>query len=361
MTAEQLLRSAITEGVFPGCAYAFGDLTRHQHGYLGHQTYCPESRAIGADSLWDLASVSKVVATTTASMILHDEGKLNLDMPVADLLPAFAQGNKGSITVRNLLVHDSGLIAFRPYHSKFTNPDDVWQAVCQEKLTYPTGSKSVYSDLSMIALSKLIETVSGLTLDKFVKQRVFRPLEMTSTQYSPGIDNLLAVPTEPVEPWRETLRKLRHPGKTFKPSPDGTHWIQGEVHDPTATVLGGVAGHAGLFSNLDDLVKFAHFLLRDGKPLVQQNTFRLFTLRQEEKSTRGLGWDTKSPEGSSAGTKFGAKSFGHTGFTGTCLWVDPERKFFAILLGNRVHPTANNLKIAQLRPKFHDLIWSEAF
>jgi CubicO group peptidase (beta-lactamase class C family) len=216
----------------------------------------------------------------------------------------------------------------------------------------------------MITLAKLIETISNRPFEQVVHDRVFAPLGMAHTGYNPGFYADNAVPTEPVEPWREALRRRRFGDKRLNelksahPAPDGKDWIKGEVHDPTATVLGGIAGHAGLFSTLEDLVKFAKVLVNGGEPLFGHDTFALFTTRQEEKSTRALGWDTKSPEGSSAGTKFGPKSFGHTGFTGTCLWVDPERKFFAILLGNRVHPTANNLKISQLRPKFHDTIWT---
>jgi CubicO group peptidase (beta-lactamase class C family) len=171
---------------------------------------------------------------------------------------------------------------------------------------------------------------------------------MGSTTYRPEIKR--SAPTESVEPWRAELRRLRGQSRL-----EGQIFIQGEVHDPTATVIGGVAGHAGLFSTLDDLVKYMTFLQKGG--IVKLGTIREFTRRQDPKSTRALGWDTKSPEGSSAGTKFGPRSFGHTGYTGTSVWCDPDRGLFAILLTNRVHPTSENTKIIPFRGRFHDAVW----
>jgi CubicO group peptidase (beta-lactamase class C family) len=369
MSLTAIVATAIETGIFPGACYAASNGTRRVVGTSGRYTYCPESPLIRQDTIWDLASVSKVVGMTTAAMLAYDERLLHLDMPVAAVLPAFAQNGKGDITVRNLLIHDSGLIAFRPYHRTLTEPEAVWEAICAEPLNYPTGTRTVYSDLSMITLQKVVEKQMGQPLDVLLRERVWAKLGMPDTQYNPGIGNPRCAPTESVEPWRTTLRKLRQgylrnagysEVRVDGPEhPDAAHWIQGEVHDPTATVIGGVAGHAGLFSTTADLERFAKMMLNEGEDLLRPETVRLFTKRHDERSTRGLGWDTKSPSGSSAGTKFGPRSYGHTGYTGTSMWIDPDSRTYAILLTNRVHPTSENTRIIGFRPGFHDAVWAE--
>ena len=362
---QKLVEDAIVDGAFPGAVFGirFGDqvaVSAH-----GRYTYCPESPLIRPDTIWDLASVSKVVGTTTAAMILFEEGKLDLDAPVASVLPTFAQSGKGAITFRNLLVHDSGLIAFRPYHRSCTTPEEVHAKVDEEGLTYPTGTKMVYSDLNMIALSRSIERLSGKSLDLFLHDRVFRPLGMRDTGYfrsvRPAVDpNPLdpsrCAPTETAEPWRLELRRLRpdyRPKVTGERFPEQEVYIQGEVHDPTAMTLGGVAGHAGLFSTAPDLLTFIPALL-EGK-IVRRETVDRFTRKQGALSSRALGWDTPS-QGSSSGRHFGPRSFGHTGYTGTSTWVDPERNLAVVLLTNRVHPTSENTKLIRFRPIFHNAV-----
>jgi CubicO group peptidase (beta-lactamase class C family) len=345
-SVRSLVESAITEGVFPGACYAYGSPDRKPvFQAVGRHTYCPDDPAVDLDTVWDLASVSKVVGTTTKAMMMYEAGKLDLDRPVAELIPEFSQNGKEKITPRNLMVHNSGLIAFHPYHRTYKKPADVLQAIFAEELVYETGTKSVYSDLSMIVMQQLLERLSGQPLDVFLHDRVFSPLGMAHTGYRPVVER--CAPTEPVEPWRAELRRERGSRLTG-------FWIQGEVHDPTAAVLGGVAGHAGLFSTIGDLAKFIGLLDRGG--IVKKETIEFFTRKESDLSTRALGWDTKSPEGSSAGTHFGPRSFGHTGYTGTCLWFDPDKRMWAILLTNRVHPTAENTKIIQFRPKFHDAV-----
>jgi CubicO group peptidase (beta-lactamase class C family) len=368
---ESLVAAAIDEGVFPGAAWAFGrvDSPLATQGSLGHYTYSKASPRTEVETLFDLASVSKVVGTTTAAMILYDRALLHLDQPVSAVLPEFAQSGKAQLTLRNLLTHDSGLIAFRPYQMSCTDREQVWDAICNEPLSYPTGTKMVYSDLNMIALQMVIERLSGMALQEFLAREVWTRLGMSATTYNPGLGNSHCAPTEGVEPWRMRLRKLRYGYLATEslnqirvdgPSdPDAAQWIQGEVHDPNAMVFGGVAGHAGLFSNIQDLVRFANFMLREGENIVRGETVRLFTSKQSELSTRALGWDTKSPEGSSAGARFGSKSFGHTGYTGTSIWIDPEARTYAVLLTNRVHPTSENTKIIQFRPVFHDAVAEE--
>lgn len=369
---QELVEAQIREGAFPGAVFAIRRGSHEVVSAHGRYTYCPESPAAQASTIWDLASVSKVVGTTTAAMILHEAGQLDIEAPVASILPSFAQTGKAAITFRNLLVHDSGLIAFRPYHKSCTLPEQVNEKVDAEGLTYPTGTKMVYSDLNMIALARCLEKITGQPLDDFLHNRVFQPLGMPDTGYlrsagaheSPGaLDPSRCAPTETAEAWRLELRRLRA-GFLIRTAgeqkrwatarfPDQDQYCQGEVHDPTAMTLGGVAGHAGLFSTAHDLLKFTRALL-DGK-IVKRSTVDLFTRKQSALSSRALGWDTKS-EPSSAGTKFGPRSFGHTGYTGTSIWIDPDQDLTAILLTNRVHPTSENAKLIKFRPKFHDAV-----
>ncbi len=360
---EDLVRGAIAEGVFPGACWSYGNSYRQVMGSSGRFTYCPESPQVDNGTIWDLASVSKVVGTTTAAMLLYDRGVLTLDMKVAEVLPGFADAGKADLRTRNLLVHDSGFIAFRPYQRTCTNADEVWAAICKEPLSYPTGTKMVYSDLNMIALQRVIETLSGQPLDVFLKQEIWDRLGMADTLYKPGIGNRRCSPTDSVEPWRVNLRKLRKEEQIASSEPlqfpDAANWIQGEVHDPNAAVCAGVAGHAGLFSTVVDLTRFAKFMLIEGEGLIKPETIKLFTKRQSELSTRAFGWDTRSEKGSSAGSKFGARSFGHTGYTGTSMWIDPDAAMYAVLLTNRVHPTSENARIIQFRPKFHDAVVEE--
>lgn len=348
LAVDELIEKAIENGTFPGASYAVGYAGQVWQNALGRFRYEPKSEPTMLDTLWDLASVSKVVGTTTGAMILVEGGHLDLDRPVAEVLPKFAQNGKAHITPRNLMVHDSGLVAFRRYQLLYSDPEQVLEAIYTEELTYPSGTQCVYSDLSMIVLARLMEAISGEDLEGFLQERVFDPLGMKQTTYRP--EPARCAPTEPVEPWREALRQKRN---SHLRGP----WIQGEVHDPTACVLGGVAGHAGLFSTVGDLARFMSSMQTGG--IVSKETIRSFTSKQSDLSSRALGWDTKSPEGSSAGSLFGALSYGHTGFTGTSVWCDPDRSLWAVLLTNRVHPTAENTKIIDFRPQFHDEVFRE--
>ncbi len=366
---DDLLLKAIHEGIFPGAVYGVRKEDRFAFGAVGHHRYDPDSPAVTQDTVWDLASVSKVIGTTSATLLLVQDGKLDIEKPVASVIPEFAVHDKEKITFRNLLVHDSGLIAFRPYHKTFTQSEDVLKAIYAEKLTYETGSKSIYSDLSMILMAEAIHRLSGLPLDRFLRQRVFEPLKMHHTGYfhlrepnfGAEVVRKSCAPTEKTEEWRKSLRLRRygHEGcdEIFGVDPE---FIQGEVHDPTATVLDGVAGHAGLFSTVGDLSRYMTNFMSAKPKLFDPDLRNKFIQKQDAKSTRGLGWDTKSPEGSSAGHHFGAKSFGHTGYTGTSIWCDPETGMTSILLTNRVHPTSENTRIIGFRPVFHDLMATES-
>jgi CubicO group peptidase (beta-lactamase class C family) len=366
---DEVVRDGITSGVFPGACYAVGFKGEVQVRAHGRHMYCPDSPAVEEGTMWDMASCTKVVACTTAAMLLFDEGKLKLDQRVAEVIPEFAAEGKGAITVRNLLLHNSGLPGGVNVHTKDPNwtPQRVLQAIWATPLKNPIGAKTLYSDLSMVTLAKMIEKISGMGLDELTARRVFGPLGMKSSMFNPPAElRAKCAPTEEIEPWRLRVREER--GNVFKPSgerchPDAHLYTQGEVHDPTSFMIGGVSGNAGLFSTGPDLAKFATMMLEGFKVgargIIKSETIKQWTLRQdtsENGSSRALGWDTRSSEHSSAGQLFSKRSFGHTGFTGPTVWIDPEHDLFAALLCNRVHPTANNQKLTGLRPKFHDAV-----
>lgn len=340
---DTLIRNAIDSTAFPGAVLAIGrDGVVAKLEAYGHFTY-DEERPVATNSLFDLASLTKVVATTTAAMQLYDAGKLQLDTPVGDYLPRFRQSGKEDVTIRHLLTHTSGLIPYRRFYETGTvRREALIDSVLAESLEYEPGAEMRYSDFSMIALMLVIERISGQPFDEYAEEHIFEPLGMRDTGFmASGSPNPEVVPTERDRTFRRRL-------------------VQGEVHDETAWILGGVSGHAGLFSSAEDLVKFAHMLLDegrvDGRPFISPETLRLFTTVQDPAlSTRALGWDTKSPEGySSAGAGFGPDSFGHTGFTGASFWVDPDTGLFVILLTNRVYPTRNNRRIVEIRPRVAD-------
>ena len=357
---DKLVEKAIADGVFPGAAYAIGHKGKVVHRKAqGRHTYCPESLSTTTDTVWDLASVSKVVGTTSGAMVLFDQGKLDFDQPVAEILPDFGQNDKSKITIRNLLLHDSGLVAFRPYQRTCKTPEEVVNSIYAEKLANPIGAKMVYSDLGMITFGKVVEALSGRTFTAFLNEAVFQPLGMATTLYAP-VNQIRerCAPTEAIEPWRAEIRKLRGTDtdevRRIERQPDGQSWVKGEVHDPNAFVLAGVAGHAGLFSKLDDLCKFMQMMLHKGADLIKPTTVEMFTRKQSDRSSRGLGWDTNEGHRASAGKLFSEASFGHTGYTGTSVWGDFENDMLSVLLTNRVNPTSENTKIIPWRAQFHD-------
>ena len=308
----------------------------------GRYDYSFASREIDESTMFDLASCSKVISTTTAVMKLYEEKKIDLDAPVASYIPEFGQNGKEHVTIRNLLLHNSGLPGWKQFYLTCTNPEQVLDSLYATRLIYKTGDSTVYSDLGFITLGRVVAKVTGMTLDKFMAGEFFGPLSMTHTMYNPSASLLNHIaPTEYDSVLRRTL-------------------VRGVVHDENAYVLGGVSGHAGLFSTALDLARIMQLLVNGGTyggtRYLQESTVKLFTTRQSSASTRALGWDTKSPGRSLAGTLFPPNSFGHTGFTGTMVWADPARKLFGILLTNRVYPTRENLKISSVRPKFYDAI-----
>lgn len=340
---DRLLEGFRERGAFPGGVLAVGHRGAliHLHPF-GQLTYEADAPPVTADTLYDLASLTKVVATTTMAMILVDEGKLDLDQPVRELLPGFQGPGKEAVTMRHLLTHSSGLAALAPLYKEIEGRPAYLERIQAMDLVYPTGSRSLYSDLGIILLGEILEKTAGQPLDTFVEERVFAPLGMRATQFRPPAELRPRIAPTEEDPWRGRL-------------------VHGEVHDENAFAMGGVAPHAGLFGTAGDLARFAQMLLNggtlDGHRIVSRETVDLFTRRAGiPGSDRALGWDTKSAEGSSAGTLFSPDSFGHTGFTGTSMWMDPERQLFVILLTNRVHPTRENNLIREVRPAVADAV-----
>ena len=351
---DSLMHAAIENRAFPGAAVAIGrgPATAMMEGF-GYHTY-DAAQPITTHSVFDLASLTKVVATTTAAMLLYEEDRLDLDDRVADYLPAFAQGGKEDVTIRQLLTHSAGLPAFRLYAGMdFANPEargtrqPLIDTLLAEPPQYEPGTKSEYSDLGMVVMGLVIEEITGQSLAAYAEEHIFEPLGMEHTGFRPLATtdpDTSFVPTE-----REAFR-----GRL----------LQGEVHDPTAYLMGGVSGNAGVFSTADDLATFAYMLVHGGRiygeQFLEEETIETFTERAEglgEDNTRALGWDTKTMGGySSAGEHFGPNSFGHTGFTGTSLWIDPDEELFAILLTNRVYPKRReDPQISGIRPQLADI------
>jgi beta-N-acetylhexosaminidase len=341
------LAAAADGGAFPGAVLAVG-----RHGRLalvapvGHYGV-DDPRPVEAGTLYDLASLTKVVGLTTACMVLVDEGKLALDAPIQRYVREFRGPMKDGVTIRHLLTHSAGLSAGLPLYAATTTRRAALAAVDTTTLLAPPGTTYRYSDLSAIVLTQAVERVTGQPFDRWLFERVFGPLGMPATRFLPP------------ESWRDRIAPTEH-DTVFR-----HRWLRGEVHDESAARLGGVSGNAGLFSNVLDLSRFAALLLNGGAwdtlQLIRAETVAEFTARQNipAGSTRALGWDTPPdpPDSTaSAGTRASPRAFGHTGFTGTSLWLDPERDLFIILLTNRVHPTRANRAILHVRPQVADLV-----
>lgn len=340
---NEIVTRAIQDSAFPAAEVV---VVRNNivafHKAFGTYDYSLFSRDIDESTMFDLASLTKVIATTSAVMKLCDEKKIDLDAPVVRYIPEFGQNGKEHVTIRNLLLHNSGLPAWKKFYLTCTTPEQLIDSVYAQPLIYRTGDSTVYSDLGFITLGKVVEKITGVPLDKYVAKEFFEPLNMTHTMFNPPSafrDHIAPTEYDSV---------LRH------------ELVRGVVHDENAYVLGGVSGHAGLFSTALDLAKFMQMLMNGGtyggRRYFNENTVKLFTTRGSKSSARALGWDTKSPVGSLAGNLFSPNSFGHTGFTGTMIWADPERNLFAIFLTNRVYPTRDNAKIQQVRPRLYDAV-----
>jgi CubicO group peptidase (beta-lactamase class C family) len=318
---DHVVERGITVGGYPGAAVVVGrrGAAVWEKGF-GRLSYSTSSAVVDAQStIYDLASLTKVVGTTTALMILYDDGKIQLDDPVSKYIPEFTGGFKDLVTIRLLLEHRSGMPAGRDIWRIASSPADARQAIIETALVFRPGQYYEYSDLGADLLGFVVESASGKPLNEFLHDRVFDPLGMINTEFRPS----------------DTLKMRIAPTEL---NPPRGYPLRGEVHDENAYALGGIAGHAGLFSTAADLSVFAQMMLNggefQGKRLIADSTVALFTRRAA--GTRALGWDTCGGKGS-CGKYLSDHAFGHTGFTGTSLWIDPDREMFVILLTNRVH------------------------
>lgn len=345
---RRLLAGSVDRGEIPGAVFAYGtDRGVVEKGAVGFRMIRPEKKPMEVDTLFDLASVTKCVATTSAVMILVEEGQLRLDDEVERFIPEFCGTDKEGITIRELLTHTSGMAAWTDLYMHASSPKEIIKAISKFPLEYKTGTAVIYSCLGFIVLGLAVEKVAGEPMDRFLAERVFGPLGMKDTCFNPPPDlRERAAATEYCK-WRGRI-------------------LIGEVHDENAWAMGGVSGNAGLFSIVEDLSRFARMLLNkgtlEGVSVFSPRTVEAMTCDRtgagfDEK--RGLGWLIRGTGvKSSSGDLMSPKAFGHTGFTGTSIWIGPELDIFAILLTNRVHFGRDNNAHIRLRPRFHNAVVS---
>lgn len=351
--ARAVLENAVRERAFPGAAWGVLQGGRVvATGAVGHFTWEESSPAVEPETVFDLASVTKVVATTAAAMILTDRGVFDPDARLGDFLPAFVVGmepgsGKERVTLRMLLAHTSGLVGYAPLFRRYGSAEALMRAILQLPLEAVPGTRTEYSDFGFILLGKVIEVLARQRLDVFCTREVFAPLGLPCTRFHPP------------EQWRRSIPPTED-DRTFR-----GRVIQGEVQDEHAYVLGGVAGHAGAFSNVPDLLTFARCMLDQGRTAAGRAIFRPKTLehfatRQPSTSgrERALGWDVPT-QPSSSGQHFSPRSIGHLGYAGTSLWIDLDQSLAVALLTNRTWPDRSNDAIRQVRPAFHDAIVKE--
>jgi CubicO group peptidase (beta-lactamase class C family) len=382
-SAFTILREAIEERAFPAGSIA----VTHQNKLVALKSFGKfvyEEDAMGGDfesanktpstsTLFDLASLTKVIATTTMAMILHERGLLELDGPVIGTVPEFlgnSDPRRHDVTFRMLLAHSSGLPAYEKLFLKTRSRDELLNAALTMPLSADPGTHAEYSDVGFIVLGVALERLAEECLDVFCQREVFGPLGMsntTFTTFNPPPDLRSKIPPTADEredpcgadtPVRQRSITPQQPSASQQ-KPHSTfrnRIIQGEVQDENAYVLGGVAPHAGLFSTAEDIASFAFAMMHRGSPILHPETVALFTRRDTTPGTsRALGWDTPFAP-SASGKYFGQNSFGHLGYTGTSLWIDPDRELSITLLTNRTWPDCSNLSIKQVRPRFHDAV-----
>jgi serine-type D-Ala-D-Ala carboxypeptidase len=346
--AFSVLRDAIGGSAFPAASVA----VTHRRKLIalrsfGRFTYEGDSPAVVTGTLFDVASLTKVVATTTMAAILYERGLLELDATVAGTIPEFladacgeADARRRDVTFRMLLAHTSGLPAYEKLFLKAHSPEDLLRAAFTTSLSADPGTRAEYSDIGFITLGAALERIAQEPLDLYCQREIFGPLAMTHTTFNPPAEARKRV--APTADERNGFRRKI---------------IQGEVQDENGFILGGVAGHAGLFSTAEDLAVFAHAMLSGGRPILRPETVAVFTRRESAPvgTSRALGWDTPSTP-SQSGIHFGPASFGHLGYTGTSLWIDPDRQLSITFLTNRTWPDCANQAIKKVRPEFHDAV-----
>ncbi len=333
---DSIMGAAIADSITPGGVVAIG-----RHGRLvqlrgyGRTDWATAAPTPTDSTLYDLASLTKVVAATTAAMALEEAGFLDLDHTVASYLPEFSAPDKATMTVRMLLLHRSGLAQVVALHQNYQGLAQYIEQINAIPLRSAPGERTLYTDWNMVVLQAVLERIAAQPLNVFVRERVFAPLGLRDTGFKP--DSVLRARAAPT----------RARGGI----------VQGEVHDPTGYALGGVSGNAGLFSSARDLAAFVQMLLNGGElhgmRVLHPNTIARWTARQQRDASRALGWDTPA-DSSSAGRYFSPWSFGHTGWTGTSIWADTHADMFVILLTNYTRPSSNNPRIRALRRAIAD-------
>jgi len=335
------LDRAVADSAFPGAFVIVGTHDRILAKYgAGHLDWQP-SPAPTDSTMWDMASLTKVIAMTSLMMQLVEQHKIELDAPVQRYLPSWTGPNKEKVTVRHLLTHSSGLPAWRPLYKEAADADAAMRLAYATPLDTLPGIRMVYSDIGGILMGEIVRVVSGERIDQYFSRHITVPLKLHDSMFLPPASLLPRIAPTEIDPWRQ-----RH--------------LRGEVHDENAAMLGGVSGHAGLFSSGRDLARIAQLYLNhgtlDGVRIWKAETIAQFTAVQDSAfSNRALGWET--PTGTnSAGHVMKRPAFGHTGFTGTSMWIDPAHDVFIVLLTNRVNPTRANLKISGVRQALADSV-----
>lgn len=362
--AAHVLDAAVATGAFPGAVIvvARGDEIVY-HAAFGARSLEPARTPVDTETVYDLSSLTKALATTTVVLHLVRERKMRFDDRVTRFLPNFGVHGKSAVTVRHLLAHCSGLAAWRPFHASLGSRTGlgslgsggpraaVFERIHREKPEYPVGTRAVYSDLGFVVLGEIVELLTHSTLARAFRDRVARPLGLHDT----GFVDLATLPARRLVTATERIAPTERCPELGRP-------LCGEVHDDNARAMGGVAGHAGLFSTATDVHRIVARLRAAWRGeddwLPQDLVRQAWSLeRTVPGSTWALGWDTPTPGASSAGQRVSAKAVGHLGFTGTSIWIDLERDAHVVMLTNRVHPTRENDRIREVRPRVHDAVW----
>src|SRR5260221_12597640 len=358
---DQVIQASIEKKELPGAVVLVA-----RHGRVawrkayGSRAVEPRREAMTLDTIFDLASLTKIVATATSIMILVEQGKVRLSDPVVDFIPEMKGGGRDAITLEQLLTHTTGFAPDFDLRERWTGYDEAIKRLYREPLRNQPGARFVYSDINYIALGEVVHRVSGQMLDEFARRNIFVPLGMRDTGFNPSPD--LKSRIAPTEKRRGQMNYLGDSGANA--GPQGEQWLRGQVHDPTSFRMSGVAGHAGLFSTADDLAIFCQMILNGGT----YNGVRILSpmgvatmtrprVVAENGSARGLGWDMATSYSTNKGDLFPLGSFGHTGFTGTSMWIDPASDSFVIFLSNRVHPDGKG-DVGSLRGRIASIVAS---
>ena len=358
---DAVIADSIAKKELPGAVVLVG-----RHGKVvwrkayGARAVEPQREAITTDTIFDLASLTKVVATTTSIMMLVEQGKVRLGDPVVQFIPEMKGQGRDAITIEQLLTHVSGFAPDFDLRDRWTGYDEAMKRLYREPLRSPPGTRFVYSDINYIALGEVVHRVGGMMLDEFAQKNIFVPLGMRDTEFRPN-----AKLTPRIAPTEKRRGQMSYLGDTASDAgTEGEQWLRGQVHDPTSFRMGGVAGHAGLFSTADDLAVFCQMLLNGGvynrtrilSPMAIATMTRPHAV-SESGAARGLGWDIATSFSSNRGDLFPLGSFGHTGFTGTSVWIDPASDSFVVFLSNRVHPDGKG-DVGPLRGRIASIVAS---